>query len=242
MKLEDFYKKRLEQEQKHPQFRELCLKCMQPGFGCYCEHVQQFDPQIKFVILIHPIEVRRRIATGRMSHLVLKNSQLIMGQDYTNNDQVNAILANPNYEPMVLYPGQQSLNLSNLNQEEKGKIFSPNKQPVLFVIDGTWNTARKTMWQSQNLKTLPKICFTPASLSQFRVRKQPDPNCFSTIEAIHYTIEMLGNFRGFDPKSRQHDSLIHVFNQMVERQLEFIRQTQADPSRSHYRFRRIKSA
>jgi DTW domain-containing protein YfiP len=177
-----------------------------------------------------------------MSYLSLKNSLLIHGQDYSQNDQVNELIKNPAYHPVVLYPGPQSLNISHMNLAEKSSLFSAGKTPLIFVIDGTWATARKTMWQSQNLRTLPKICFTPQNLSQFRVRKQPDPNCFSTIEAIHQTIELFGASLGFDIEKRQHDSLIQVFNKMVERQLEFIRLSQADPSRSHYRYRRFKTA
>ena len=223
-------------------YRVLCLRCLQPEFGCYCEHVQSFDPKIKFVILIHPIEVKRRIATGRMSHLVLKNSLLITGQDYSQNQAVNDIINNPKYDPVVLYPGPQALNISNLDASEKEKIFKSDREPVIFVIDGTWNTARKTMWQSQNLRALPKICFTPEHLSQFRVRKQPDPHCFSTIEAIHHTIELMGTSQGFKPETREHDKLIFVFNKMVERQLEFIRLSHEDPTRSHYRYRHWKMA
>lgn len=218
-----------------PKYRELCLQCCQPQFSCYCQHVQRFDAKIKFIILIHPIEVKRRIATGRMSHLCLENSELISGQDYAHNQRVNEILSDPQFQPMILYPGRQSLDLSVTRVENTAPIFQAGKIPTLFVIDGTWATAKKTMYQSQNLKKIPQVCFTPPGLSQFRVRKQPAPQCYSTIEAIHYAIELLAGHVGFEADQREHDKLLYVFDKMVGRQLEFVREARLNPKPNAYR-------
>lgn len=235
MDLEAYKRNRELISQTEPQYRHLCTQCLQPRFGCYCVHVQKFDPKIKFVILIHPIEMKRRIATGRMSHLCLENSELIVGQDYSNNLKVNQILQNPKYQPAVLYPGSSALNLSTVRSEERGKIFSADKTPVIFVVDGTWATAKKTMYMSQNLKFLPRFSFTPPHKSQFRVRKQPGVDCFSTIEAIHHLIELVGDGVGFDVSGGRHNRLIDVFGKMVERQLEFVREAYDNPRSTSYR-------
>lgn len=235
MNSELYLQRRQMLERDQPKYRSICIQCLQPGFGCYCQHIQKFDAKIKFIILIHPIEMKRRIATGRMSHLCIENSELIVGQDYSQNKEVNAILHNPNYQPMVLYPGTRSKNLTQANQEEKMNLFSKEKMPAIFVIDGTWATARKTMYQSQNLKVLPRIGFTPPGKSQFRVRKQPGVDCYSTIEAIHHTLELIGSAAGFNTASRNHDRLIYVFNKMVERQLEFVRDAFDNPNSTSYR-------
>lgn len=230
MNLTDFQILREQRQREEASFRQLCFTCLQPGFSCYCQHIQRFDPQIKFVILIHPIEMRRRIATGRMSYLTLQNSHLIMGQDYSHNSEVNALLKNPEFHPVVLYPGLRSTNLSHLSCEaERQSLFPTDKKLLLFVIDGTWATAKKTMYQSANLQNLPRICFSPAKPSTFRVRKQPAPGCYSTIEAIHQTIDLLGDRPGFKVASREHDKLLHVFDAMVERQLEFKEKSEMGP-------------
>jgi DTW domain-containing protein YfiP len=200
----------------------MCFRCMQTSEQCYCQQIQKFDPKIKFVILIHPIEVRRRFATGRMSHFSLQNSELIRGQNYSDDSRVNLILKNPDYYPVVLYPGLQSLNLTHLDDEERKEIFPKNKKPIIFVIDGTWNTAKKMVRLSENLCSLPRICFTPPGPSNFRIRKQPKIECYSTIEAIHQTIELVGEGVGFDVTSRAHDALLNVFDGVVEKQLKFV--------------------
>lgn len=205
-----------------PRRRVLCTACLQPDFGCYCAVVKRFDPRAEFVILTHPIELKRRIATGRMSHLCLENSHFLVGQDYSNDARVQALLADPRKHGMMLYPGPASVNLTHRTREEHRALVPEGKTPLIFVIDGTWATARYTVRQSRNLHGLPRICFTPPGPSNFRVRKQPRPGCYSTIEAVHHTIELLGGTWGYDASSRAHDNLIETFDHMVERQLKFI--------------------
>ncbi len=227
-------KKRLLSEQA-PQYRHLCLTCRQPQFGCFCAFVQNFDPKIKFMILIHPIEFKRRIATGRMSHLCLENSELIIGQNYSANQNVNDVLRNPENHCVILYPGRTSIDLTSMDSETRQSLFPKDKKLVIFVIDGTWATAGKMVYQSKNLIDLPRICFTPPAPSNFRVRKQPAPGCYSTIEAIHHTLELLGPSQGFDLTTLNHHKLIFVFDKMVEKQLEFIDRSRALPKQITYR-------
>ena len=157
-----------------------------------------------------------------MSHLCLTGSHLIKGQNYTENEQVNSLITDPEYHSVILYPGQQSTNLSTLSESDRSDYCLKNKKLRIFVIDGTWATARRMVRQSENIKNLPRICFSPKTPSNFRVRKQPDTNCYSTIEAIHHTIDLLSPTNGFPEGVRPHDHLIEIFNSMVERQLTFL--------------------
>ena len=235
MNLQQYREKKQRLLCAEPRRRQLCTRCIQPDFSCYCAHLSPFDPLMKFVILIHPIEAKRRIATGRMSHLTLENSHLIMGQNYSHHDEVNAILNDPQFFSVMLYPGQNSKNLSAMTMNERTLLFPEHKKLAVFVIDGTWATAKKMVRQSENLQSLPRLCFTPPGPSNFRVRKQPHEFCYSTIEAIHHTIELLGPTQGFATQSREHDHLTHVFHTMVERQLDFIRTSQRQHRQSTYR-------
>lgn len=216
--LREYLLKKHLQNLAKPIYRHLCSTCLHPEFSCYCATINTFDPQAQFVILIHPIEFQRRIATGRMAHLILQNSVLIRGHDFSENMQVNSILQDQKNHCVILYPHQSALNLSE--QSSLKNIFPQNKNLVVFVIDGTWATARQMMRQSENLQKVPKVCFTPKTKSNFRVRKQPDVHCLSTIEAIHEFIEVAGDSFSFDKSKRSHDSLLSAFNSMVEKQIE----------------------
>jgi DTW domain-containing protein len=217
--LQDYLLKKQTRELEKPVYRNLCTVCLHPEFSCYCPTIQTFDPKVQFVILIHPIEFQRRIATGRMAHLILQNSTFVRGHDFSQDPIVNSILSDPQNHCVVLYPGNSSLNISEMRTNQKN-IFPADKKLVVFVIDGTWATARQMMRLSQNLRQVPQVCFTPKSKSNFRVRKQPDANCLSTIEAIHEFIEVAGPYFNFDKSTRHHDILLKAFDSMVEKQIE----------------------
>jgi DTW domain-containing protein YfiP len=222
MDLQSYLERRLVLTDQEPQFRHRCPICLQPEFSCYCSAIRKFDPQMTFAILIHKIELRRRIATGLMSHLCLDHSRLIVGLDYSNNSEVNRLVNDQNNHCVLLYPKGNSVNVTGLSEQERGDLFPQDKRLVVFVIDGTWGTVSKMVRLSKNLNTLPRFCFTPTQPSNFRVRKQPNSFCYSTIEAIHHAIELIGPSRGFETENRAHDNLIEVFNRLVEQQVEFI--------------------
>lgn len=195
--------------------RSFCPRCLNSATTCLCRHIRPFDPKIRFVILIHGREARNRISTGRFSHLCLEGSRLVSGYEYSNDAQVNDLLADPEFHSVVLYPGENSLNLSQLPDGPRN--FPAGKKLQIFVIDGTWSTAPKLL-ASKNLESLPRISFDPPGPSRFRIRAQPKAFCYSTAEAIHQTIELLGPSQGF--QTREHDTLLHVFSEMVEQQIQ----------------------
>ncbi len=213
MTLEEYRRRRAERERAAPSPRTRCGTCRRPHTFCYCAVLRPFEATSRFVILIHHAEARRGIATGRMAHLALRGSVLVEGTDFSANDQVNALLEDPDHCPALLYPGPQAIDLADASPQDLERVFPAGKRPLIFVLDGTWSTARK---MRRNLHDLPQVCFTPVRPSRFRVRRQPAPQCLSTLEAIHHTIELLG-----PPADRRHDGLLHVFDRMVEAQLHF---------------------
>ena len=220
----------------------VCKQCLLTTRFCYCGGIKKFYPEMDFVILIHPIEVRRRIATGRMSHLTLENSVLIRGHDFSKNAVLNEIISDSSRECVVLYPGTQSTNLSDLTEEKRSALFDSQKKLTIIVVDGTWMTARKMMHLSQNINKLPRISFTPNGPSNFKVRKQPRSFCLSTIEAIHTTIELLGPMREFNLSTRKHDALLDVFDSMVEKRLRLLRESHNVLGPNRYRRHKKKCA
>jgi DTW domain-containing protein YfiP len=119
-----------------------------------------------------------------MTHLCLPESLLIEGIDFSANARVRAILDDPTLAPVVLYPGGWDLS-------EAHERLPSDRRPVIFVIDGTWPEAKKMMNRNPELAALPRVCFTPERPSEYRVRRQPRPECVSTVEAIHAVLKVL---------------------------------------------------
>jgi len=217
--------------------REKCETCQQPSRWCYCTEIHPFNSGIMFVILLHPLERRRRIASGRMSHLMLENSQIVCGHDFSNDPKIDRWVNDPEYYPVVLSLGEGTKNLSLMTSDERKNICPPGKKLLVFVADGTWGTASKMVRLSKNLRHLPRISFDPPGPSMFRVRQQPKKNCYSTIEAIHHTIELLGS----DVDERKHDRLLKVFDHFVTQQLKYVQNLKMNAGLTHRRVAKYRN-
>ncbi|MBL6990605.1 MAG: DTW domain-containing protein [Bacteriovoracaceae bacterium] len=183
---------------------------MRASVCCLCSFITPQKTDICFAILMHPKEARKsKNGTGRLAHLALKNSIIIEGVDFTQNEAVNQLINNDTYVPVVLYPGGSALNVT---RGEFGPSNVACRQLLVFVIDGTWPCAKKMMKLSSNINSLKRVCFDPGSTSKFAIKQQPSPLCLSTIEAIYM---FLNSF-----KAKSYDHLLEIQKQVVEFQVK----------------------
>ena len=175
---------------------------------------------------MHPMEFKKeKVGTGRFSHLILKNSEVIVGLCFDDNPRLKEILDDKDYETYLLYPGHETIDLGHDNLKE-----SLQKKAQFIVIDGTWPCAKKMMKLSTILHLLPRVSFKTHRISEFQIKHQPVPGCLSTVESIHQVILEL-NRMGVENTSGQHENLMEVFRHTVHQQLELAK----DPSRQGYR-------
>ena len=114
---------------------------------------------------MHPKEARKqKSGTGRLCHLVLKNSHLHIGVDFTNDSEVRALIKDPEYTSVLLFPASQAVNLS---QEGYRSLTKSQGKLQIFVVDGTWPLAGKILRLSEYLRALPAVSFTPHQPSNF---------------------------------------------------------------------------
>jgi DTW domain-containing protein YfiP len=188
--------------------------------ACYCSLIEAFDSEPRFVILTQPREAKHRFGTGRMAHLCLSNSLLVAGVDFSNDKRVNREIHSRTGFPVLLFPSKNSINLSRLTPAERMELIPADRKLVVLVLDGTWKSARKMIRLSRNLANLPRICFEPPAPSKYRIRRQPKPHCYSTIEAIHHIVDL---FAVHGSLQRPHDNLLTVFHAVIDRQLTYTR-------------------
>ena len=196
--------------------REVCYKCFRPLSSCYCKYVKKVDCGVKFIFLMHPKEAKKqKTGTGRLAHLCLPESEIFVGIDFTNNKQLNDLLQNPKYYPVLMYPSDNAVNASSesLAVELKDKILMP------IIIDSTWFCSRKILKTSKNLMTLPRFSFMNQYKSVFTFKTEPKEYCVSTIETCYYLINELKEQKlvniNCDTKP-----LMNVFTKMIEFQLK----------------------
>ena len=189
--------------------------------------MKPFETESRFIILMHPMEFKKeKVGTGRFSHLILKNSEVLVDVSFDNNSRLKELLNDSEYESFVLYPGDVTIDLGT---DELPKKMT-KKKAQFFVIDGTWPCAKKMMKLTTLLHHVPRVSFASDRVSEFKVKHQPMPGCLSTVESLHQVLLDL-NRMGLENTHPAHENLMDVFRHTVNQQIELAQ----DPNRQGYR-------
>ncbi|WP_437947122.1 tRNA-uridine aminocarboxypropyltransferase [Sorangium sp. So ce296] len=180
--------------------RDVCWRCRRPRPVCYCSLLPSLPTRTRVVLLQHPRERRVGIGTARMTHLSLPNSELHEGVVFEDDPRIAALAADPT--TAVLYPG--------------GDARPADDAPVrsLIVVDGTWWQARKMLALNPRLAAVRRIGVTPRAPGNYRIRREPRPECLATVEAV---ASALGALEG---EPARFDAMLRAFAFMVDRQIE----------------------
>ncbi|WP_299592913.1 tRNA-uridine aminocarboxypropyltransferase [uncultured Microbulbifer sp.] len=181
--------------------RETCPSCQRPLKVCYCGALVHIPNRIRVLILQHPLEQKHPFNTGRMAHLCLDNSELIVAEQLTSNDLVR--LLKP--RSALLYPSLPWL--PDVEALEPGTA-SAGALEQLVVIDGTWRKAKKMLHLHPLLQRLPRVSFEGVLNSNYQVRHSSLENSLSTIESIARALGQL------DPE-QDYQAMLKPFERMV---------------------------
>lgn len=197
---------------------EKCWKCFRPLTNCYCPDIVPIKTGIKFVFLMHPKEAKeQRTGTGRLAALSLPNSEIIVGVDFTQNERFLQLLNDESYFPLTMYPDENAWTATSTGFSDA----IAGRTLLIILIDATWFFAKKMLRLSPNLRALPKLSFQGSYLSRYEFKKQPSPECLSTIETCYYLIKEFGAAGILTPQNDDKTSLpdpeplMAVFQKMV---------------------------
>jgi len=186
--------------------RPTCERCGRPAVGCWCRDLPRLDTRTRVVLVQHPREARTAIGTARMAHLCLPNSALFVGET-VDDPLLLAEISDPARPAVLLFPAPDAPDI----------LAAPPEGPVtLVVVDGTWSQAGKLVRRNLRLAALPRYAFRPPRASEYRIRREPRPDCVSTIEALAF---VLGALEGAPDRAR---ALLEPFRRMVDFQVGFI--------------------
>ncbi|MCL9783624.1 DTW domain-containing protein [Vibrio sp. S4M6] len=184
-----------------------CLTCGKAQKACICQWIQVLASDAELIILQHPSEQHKPLGTARILQLSLPNCQIIVGENFSNNERVNQLLLESDTLNCVLFPNEQSQLVSHC-------LTTPSQQKTcIFLIDGTWRKAYKIWQLSTNLQTLPSIHLPEELRGQYLIRKAPTQNSVSTVEAGYCILSMLEPDKDFTP-------LLNTFQRMIEYQIK----------------------
>jgi DTW domain-containing protein YfiP len=183
-----------------------CSHCAKAHKACICADIVPLSPDTELIILQHPTEEKRALGSARILALSLKNSHLLLGEDFSQHERLNQLLDEEGYDHYVLFPSQQAVIADRLN-------MSSNHKRRVILIDGTWKKAYKIWQLSTNLHPLPSIALPLLLKGNYRIRKAPSDNSLSTVEAGFQILSLLEPERDFS-------SLIDVFESMIDFQIK----------------------
>jgi DTW domain-containing protein YfiP len=163
---------------------------------------------------MHPKEFRKtKNGTGHFTNLSLSNAALHVGNDFSQNDEINAMLNNPDNACYVVYPSKTSINLNKTSLNREGNNI------ILFLIDATWPCSRSMLLKSPNLDALEKVSFTHTKVSDFQFKTQPKDYCLSTMESTLCVLELLNENNDENLTANELDDFLEPFRKMVEYQV-----------------------
>jgi DTW domain-containing protein YfiP len=184
--------------------RILCGQCQRPIIACICEFICKIENTTAVLILQHPSEVKQTKGTVALLSRSLNHCQVLVGEDFSQNNELNTILSN--HQALLLYPSAQaqvlSLTKNNIDISNiKHNSISTNhdeksQQPkLLIIIDGTWKKSYRMFMVSSNLQALKQVCLPDAlaNSGQYLIRKVAKKNALSSLEACCFALALLDN-------------------------------------------------
>ncbi len=173
--------------------RDLCLKCQRPTKACICSFIYEIDNEISVLVLQHPSEVKQTKGTVSLLQRSLSCCQVIVGENFSDNTELNNILAK--HQTLLLYPSKQAQDITLFSSDLRQNNLKLNqKKPLLLIIlDGTWKKSYRMFMLSKNLQTLIQVCLPDylASKGQYLIRKVAKNNALSSLEATCYALAVL---------------------------------------------------
>lgn len=180
--------------------RERCARCQRPRPSCYCAELHPIDNHWPVWILQHPQETRHALGTARIAALGL--SRCILDECASPSDLHP--FADSEHAPVLIYPGPECAPLQTLAKQ--------SSRPLLF-LDGSWRKSRRMLLESPWLQSLPRYALVAPPPSRYRIRREPDANAISTLEAIVHALGVV------DGDAARYQTLLQLMDKIINEQI-----------------------
>jgi DTW domain-containing protein YfiP len=169
---------------------------------CLCALIPQIETKTQLIVAMHVAERNKPSSSARLLELALPNCKVrLQGREDAplNLDG----LITEDRDTYLLFPDGPVTPL------DLRKIGRPIR---LIVPDGTWKQAKKITHTITEQLAIPRVGLGNMLTSNYKLRKADRPGRISTLEAV---ASVLGTIEGQEVA----DSLLKLFDEMVERML-----------------------
>lgn len=168
-----------------------CQYCQVAEAYCLCSYQPDIASKIAVMLLVSDNEVFKPSNTGRLIVDTIKESYVYQWSRTEPDSQMLALLADPAYQPIIVFPDEYVDDRQRLLGENVTSI-SENKIPLIILLDGSWREARRIFRKSPYLDELPVLSINPDAISQYMMRQSEKEQHLSTAEVATLVFEQLG--------------------------------------------------
>lgn len=176
-----------------------CQECLLTPAQCICNERPAPAGQVAVCLLYFHGEVFKPSNSGRLVADILTDNHAYRWHRTEPQAELLALLANPAYAPVIVFPFQYAEAERQLNSPERLQAYLDTPQPsgaqripLMVILDGTWREARK-MFRSTWLNQLPVLGIEPVAERDYRLRESYHPHQLGTAEVTVDILRLLGD-------------------------------------------------
>lgn len=154
---------------------------------------------------MHDIEPLKPSNTGWLIADVVRDTFAFTWQRTDVDPRLLALLADPQWQPLVIFPGEYAESRRVVEQVERENA----KRPLFVLLDATWTEARKMFRKSPYLDGLPVLSLRPEALSRYRLRRSTRSDHLCTAEVAALCLDLAGD----SAAANTLDALLDVFTE-----------------------------
>lgn len=162
-----------------------CQQCRLASYLCICHIPTTQQSDAAFLLLMYDDEILKPSNTGRLIADIIPDTFAYIWDRTNPNLEMLKLLDDQQWQPIVVFP-EEYCEPSRVSQSVQ---LANNKRPLFILLDGSWAQAKKMFRKSPYLDEFPVLSFTPATLSQYMVRKASKSNQLATAEVASLVLE-----------------------------------------------------
>lgn len=182
-----------------------CERCRVPFSHCLCPWLPTIESDCGVCLLMHDIEPLKPSNTGWLIADVVRDTFAFTWQRTGVDPRLLALLADPQWQPLVIFPGEYAESRRVVEQVELDNA----KRPLFILLDATWTEARKMFRKSPYLDGLPVLSLRPEVLSRYRLRRSTRSDHLCTAEVAALCLDLAGD----SAAANTLDALLDVFTE-----------------------------
>lgn len=166
-----------------------CARCRVALSHCLCSLLPRVTANSAVCLIMHDIEPLKPSNTGWLIADIVSDTHAFTWKRTDVDPGLLALLADPQYQPMVVFPGEYA---------EPDRVIShvqtiAGKRPLFILLDATWTEARKMFRKSPYLNQLPVLSLQAEVLSRYRLRRSTRGEHFCTAEVAALCLGLAGD-------------------------------------------------